>query len=184
MSDYDPKSIPILDDIIENENADSAAISENEIITEEISTDDNTPDLFNDETPDIKVDDAEPEMAAFDNFIGDDTDADNSETETIESALIDYSLEENTAFDTSSAETIPEHTHTDEDPINQAHDLSERLTDSTPSITLDTIVDDIITQLMPELEQHLRIRIQQALEEKLPEEIIQQISGKNEKHTP
>ena len=80
MPDYDPKSIPILDDIIEgeNESADTAETNDEKIISEQISTDlaateniqdDNTLDLFNDETADIKTDASEPGIGVIDKFI-------------------------------------------------------------------------------------------------------------------
>jgi len=149
MPDYDPKSIPILDDIIEgeieSENTDSTETSKKKIIPEEISVDsvdtenmqdDNTLDLFNDG---IK-DDAET-IATL-----------SKETEAVAPTLINYQIEE-------------------DDDI-QPDDVV-----SGPSVTLDSIVDDVVKQLMPDLEQQLRFFVQQALVEKLPEKIVRQLSA-------
>ncbi len=76
MPDYDPKSIPVLDDIIEDEAGDADNIHEKIIISDEISNDDNTLDLFN-HAPgniegDIEIEYSEPEIGAIDKFIEDD----------------------------------------------------------------------------------------------------------------
>jgi len=154
MPDYDPKSIPILDDIIEAEveNATSTAICEKEINADTTETkkiqDSNTPDLFsadiNDSAKPIEIKNGE---------------AESNETEIVESVLIDYQIEED---NNNSGGGIQ-------------HDII-----SDPPISLDSIVNDVVTQLMPDLEQQLRLLVQQALEEKLPEEIIRQMSSEND----
>ncbi len=72
MPDYDPKNIPILDDIIEDESDETAAIHEKIIVTDEMHNDDNTLDLFNDESNILEIDDTEPRIGAIDKFIDDD----------------------------------------------------------------------------------------------------------------
>jgi len=188
MPDYDPKNIPILDDIIENDakskNADAITTSDGKIIPEQISTDiagaeklqdDNTLDLFNDKTTDFKVGNSEPESGVIDKFIGDineDSEAigiENSETETVDSALIDYQVVE----DENDSEQ-------QDDQIGQAQTIAGQSTIAEQTITLDSIADDVVKQLLPDLEQQLRFLVQQALEEKLPEEVIRQMSPKND----
>ena len=134
MADYDPKSIPILDDVIDKALDDKktgaeAESAENNSTTEDTAADDNL-DLFNGETS-------------------------TPETETIESALIDYQPEEAEIDGLDVIETTAE--------IQPASDIQS--IDATPAI--DTIVDDVVKQVMPDLEQQLRFLIQQALEEKL-----------------
>lgn len=191
MPDYDPKSIPILDDIIEgeNESADTAETNDEKIISEQISTDlaateniqdDNTLDLFNDNAADIKTDASEPGIGAIDKFIDSISEEheiieiENSETEIVESALIDYQTEDNiTANDIHTADEQHEQHQT----ITSQSALSEQ------PITLDSIVDDVVKQLVPDLAQQLRFLVRQALEEKLPEEIINKLSAKNDEQT-
>ncbi len=122
MPDYDPKSIPVLDDIIEHAD-DAADVHQKIIISDEINTDDNTLDMFSHATTEIEIEHSEPEIGAIDRFIEDDVavsietsgepgeealkkapdhdEADNerldesgSESPLYESALIDYSRED------------------------------------------------------------------------------------------
>jgi hypothetical protein len=153
MPDYDPKSIPILDDIIEAEveDEDSTVIHEKEINADTAETekthDDNIPDLFSDDINDsiepIEIKNGETE---------------SNETETVEAVLIDYQIEE------------------DNEDNNDGGGIQHDVISEQP-ISLDSIVNDVVTQLMPDLEQQLRLLVQQALEEKLPEEIIRQMSS-------
>ncbi len=122
MPDYDPKSIPVLDDIIEHED-DASDVHQKIIISDEINADDNTLDMFNETTTEIEIEHSEPEIGAIDRFIEDDVavsietssepreeglkqapdhdeagnellDKAGSESQIYESALIDYSLED------------------------------------------------------------------------------------------
>ena len=80
MPDYDPKSIPILDDIIEDKNDKTAEVHDEIIICDEVIEDDGTLDLFNDVSTDVEVDQAEPAIGSIDKFIqhDDNTDVDAS----------------------------------------------------------------------------------------------------------
>ncbi len=99
MPDFDPKRIPILDDIIEaeTEGEDSTAIHEKEINAETTEAekihDDNRPDLFSNDISDsaepIEVKNGEVKNSEIKNG-----EAESSETETVESVLIDYQIEE------------------------------------------------------------------------------------------
>ena len=173
MPDYDPKSIPILDDIIENETSsegvDTAEAKDKKLFSEEISTgiidtgeilDDKAPDLFNGDVADIDVETVEPEIAAIDTFINGVVDeAGSSEAESAESALINYQPEEDTTeiYDSDDIDYQPEAQPT----------ISIHAVDSDIPVDIDAIVDDVVKQMMPDLEQKLRFLIQQALEEKL-----------------
>ena len=169
MPDYDPKSIPILDDIIEGENADKdEAVSIAETVPEvpapEDMPDDNTLDLFAADPEDLER--TEPEIGAFDGSpeaLEEDTG--NAETKTIESALIDYQLEDN-KIEKDDSDII------DYQPEIQSASSIQAIDSSTPvgaipPIDLDAIVDGVVKQMMPDLEKQLRFLIQQALEEKL-----------------
>ena len=191
MPDYDPKSIPILDDIIdddivkddtsepeltgsvftdvENQDSDEAAI--------------NSLDLFVDDTVDIEQEAMEPSLGTIDRFINPAEDEPTAiETDTAESALIDYQLDQDESgisiqHDTQAVEDIPGPDETEEGITIE--DTAEDTSASDPNqpVTLNAIVDDIVKQLMPDLELQLRFLVQQALEEKLPEEIARQLSN-------
>ena len=188
MPDYDPKSIPILDDIIEgeSENADAAETSDKKIISEGISTgivgteniqDDDTLDLFIDEASGIEAGAVEPEISVIDKFIGgvkddsEEIEAENSETETVESALIDYQAE---------TDITQGDNHTIEDPSTQHQTTAAQPDIPYQPVDLNMIVDDVVKQLIPDLEQQLRLLVKQALEEKLPEEIIKHVSAESD----
>jgi len=203
MPDYDPKNIPVLDDIIEHE-AEAADIHQKIILSDEINTDDNTLDMFNHTTAEIEIEHSEPEIGAIDRFIEDDIavsietssepreealkqapghDEAGSESHIYESALIDYSLEDPAEhdFETQTENNISaEETDADDEPVFNAHTFDEQndqpadiITDESTPLNLDAIIDDVVTQLMPELEQQLRSRLKQALQEQLPQESIE-----------
>lgn len=159
MPDYDPKSIPILDDIIDNEvdseNTDAADTAHTKPLSEEANTDiPGTEDASDDNTPDL--------------FKGDITESD--ETTDIESALIDYQADDIELHDTPTDDAVTLQPEIADQADDQTDDQAD---DFTPSISLNEIVDDVVKQLIPDLEQQLRFLVRQALEEKLPEEIIQ-----------
>jgi hypothetical protein len=170
MPDFDPKTIPILDDVIEtveledvkNKNIENDGDS---VMPAPIAID-NEPLLFTAEpvvdiTAEIDDESIQHESDTCEAIETLSTGSDITlETETIESALIDYSTENesDSLIEDETTDTLPE------PPI-----------ESQPLITpneLQTITDDVVNQLMPELEQHLRNLIQQALKEKLPCDVI------------
>ncbi len=155
MPDYDPKNIPILDDVIEDESDDAAASHEKIIITDEVIADEHTLDLFNDKTADIETDQLAPEIGSIDKFIDAATDSD---VETIETLHSEKNIED--------AVTVNH---------DQIPGIAEPPTISDPAITLDldSIIDDIVSRLMPDLEQQLRSRLKQALQDQLPQELIE-----------
>jgi len=159
MPDYDPKSIPILDDIIKDD-----VIKETEKDKDDAT--ENNLDLFSDGTKDTAAEEPVIEQAELQiGNIEDISSADNTETDNIESALIDY-----TTDDESSQPVIA--SQTPEEMSEEAPQAS-----ATP-LQLETMVDDIVKQLMPDLEQQLRFLVLQALEEKLPEELLKSIKNK------
>jgi len=198
MPDFDPKTIPILDDVIEviepegvkpeeieqqNNDAEAEATADDEAIDNETAL--FTADPIIDFTTEVDDDHAESEFdinieeqleipaAAFEDA-SENTPDDTSE-ESIESALIDYNAE----YDN---ETSLEDAAANADEITSEIEEPEPATETQPLITaieLQTITDDVVNQLIPELEQRLRILVQQALEENLPTEIISSASSRN-----
>lgn len=185
MPDYDPKSIPILDDIIEDNEVNPEEKNTGDIDVNDIDQDENTLDLFVTAETDIAitnidVEAAEPEIGSIDQFINTtDDDTEEIETETVESALIDYHSE--TVDD---RELDIQHEETQQNDIQPSDDIridNDIIPVPDQSIALESIVDDVVKQLIPDLEQQLRFLVQQALEEKLPAEILDQLStGKND----
>lgn len=191
MPDYDPKSIPILDDIIEDEKTDTQGETPDDVVAIDISADkidreDSTLDLFNRPAEDFDSVDAgatnldaettEPEIGSIDRFI-ETKDAEEIETEAVESALIDYHPE--TEDDTEDSHEAQQ---------DDSQNIEELETDSVKPVAaqatgqpvdLETVVDDVVKQLLPDLEQQLRFLVQQALEEKLPADMIKKISAGN-----
>jgi hypothetical protein len=178
MPDYDPKSIPILDDIIDDDNDNSDAEQVNPVIAESESEQaGNSPELSAAETSDISsneiskvhitsmeiidVETVDPEIADIDRFIID--------SETIQSAQIDYHAEDLTE-------------DFDETDIGSGDDISSDnvAAETVQPVALEALVDDVVKQLMPDLELQLRLHVLQALEEKLPAEIIAQFSADND----
>ena len=169
MPEYDPKSIPILDDVIENdsdENADaldsstenqktaSDTTSAENPYAESSQSDDNL-DLFSDRFTGLTAEAPVIDQAA--------EEPSSQESEKTESALIDYSAvteQEDITETAPSIETLPQTT--------------------AEPVSLEAIVDEIAKQLIPDLEQQLRYLIQKALEDRLPDEIIARLSGKDD----
>jgi hypothetical protein len=199
MPDYDPKSIPILDDIIDDDNNDAeqinSDITEGESGLNEIGVDDDDLDLFAAETADIdiaeiseinitsmeiEVETAEPKIADIDRFI--DTTEGNSDD--LGEADIDRQ-HENIQY-----ETVPlveprqeeQPAYTPAVDVGIVEDISSDNMAAEPvqPVVLKAIVNDVVKQLMPDLEQQLRLLVLQALEEKLPAEIIAQFSADND----
>lgn len=169
MPDYDPKSIPILDDIIDNEadseNTDAADTAHTKPLSEEENTDiPGTEDVSDDNTPDLFKSD----ITGFEADRDDNPESD--ETTDIESALIDYQADDIELHDTPTNDAVTLQPEIADQADDQTDDQAD---DFTPTISLNEIVDDVVKQLIPDLEQQLRFLVRQALEEKLPEEIIQ-----------
>lgn len=179
MPDFDPKTIPILDDVIEtveledvkNKNIENDGDS---VMPAAIAID-NEPVLFTAEpvvdiTAEIDDESIQHESDTHESIETLSTDSDITlETETIESALIDYSAENE------SDSLIEDETTDTAEVSHETNTLPEPPIEPQPLITpieLQTITDDVVNQLMPEIEQHLRMLIQQALEEKLPCDVI------------
>ena len=192
MPDYDPENIPVLDDIIKDENDEMASVHEKIVITDEVQEDD-APDLFKGATAEIEIDidDAEPEIGTIeqvaDQVIDENIAVDTETVETVEnetpgddpavfeSALITYPLEddaEQSLEPQSENETSPEiinadENHSDEEQNELPENIDEAAAIAGPVINrdLDRIIDDVVTQIMPELEQQLRTRLKLALQE-------------------
>ena len=157
MPDYDPQSIPILDDVIvsdareKSSTEDTQAAAESFIAdTEEAETNatENNIDLF--------FSQEESQISSIEHIT--DTDPDESFAE--ESVDASPSNPASPADDTSAPDT-------------PALETSE---------SLESIVNDVVKHLMPDLEQQLRYLVQQALEERLPQEIMQSVTAAKEKN--
>ncbi len=198
MPDYDPENIPVLDDIIKDENDEMAGVHEKIVITDEMQEDDNTLDLFKGTTAEIEIniDDAEPEIGSIeqvaDQVIDEDIAIDTETVETVEnetpddapavfeSALITYPLEDDAeqslepqSKNETSSETInADENHSDEEQNELPENINETaaITEPTINLDLDRIIDDVVTQMMPELEQQLRTRLRLALQEQADEQ--------------
>lgn len=188
MPDYDPKSIPILDDIIEDEkkepeldNSDIEGIDSED----ESEQSDSNLDLFSAAAKSLEAETAEPELGAIDQLSDPAKSTEKDEDVLLESALIDYHSEE---CDDITVSFRDEEVHYDEavqvdnQIIDEASlhesniDDDEILPAADQPVALESLVDDIVRQLMPDLEQQLRFLVQKALQEKLPAEILEQLS--------
>ena len=98
MPDYDPKSIPILDDIIEDDTTEPGLSGLEYADVENQDSDEtaiNSLDLFADDTIDTKQETMEPSLGTIDQFINPaDDELTAIETDIAESALIDYQLDQ------------------------------------------------------------------------------------------
>lgn len=189
MPDYDPKSIPILDDIIEDDivKDDKTEPELTGSVFADVENQDSdetaidSPDLFADDTIDIEQETMVPSLGTIDRFINPADDGLTAiETDIEESALIDYQLDQDepgisVQHDTQALEDTPEPDETSVD-ITIEETAEDSASDPKQPVTLNAIIDDVVKQLMPGLEQQLKFLVQQALEEKLPEEIVQQLS--------
>ncbi len=173
MPDYDPKNIPVLDDIIEDDGDETAASHEKIIVTDEMQADDNTLDLFNESSADIEMDSAQPKIGAIEQVMDHVIDAEieidieASETRTEEIPLDETPADDSDVFESA----LIDYPHEDDVEQEIESDASAKATDADdePAINLDldAIIDDVVTQLLPELEQQLRTRLKQALQESL-----------------
>ena len=157
MADYDPKSIPILDDVIEKEkNADIDETSSPLFSAKPAVIAEDNLDLFTEKSKAVaKI--TPPQTVVIDKDV-------ESALEEIESALVDYD-----------ADTEENGTEDDEQPI----ELELKTAQPPPSI--EAIVEDITKQLIPDLEQQLRFLIQQALEDRLPDTLINKLASNKKK---
>jgi hypothetical protein len=157
MADFDPKSIPTLDDIIEDEIIDD---------TTPISVEDendNSLDLFEEEKTDLSLD-TNPTVDTPSNPLdGEDSNHKASPNFT------PYTFEE--AYDDSSYQLNYEIKYEDLITYDDLVDFNP----IAPIQTLDVerIVKIVVKQMMPDLEQQLRFLIQQALEKQLSPEFAQ-----------
>lgn len=193
MSNYDFKNIPVLDDIIELEETDSAeptaidALAPDEV--------DSNFDLFIDDSTEAEIacliDSARAEISAFNEELSNDyvatVDNDNDidiyidDIQSAEPVFNEQAFAQKptvalTSLDSISSESTPIDFQTDED-----NDNEPQLTDDQHPVSLENIVNDMVKQLMPDLEQQLRFLVKQALEDNLPVNIIAQLSDKTDR---
>ncbi len=160
MSDFNPKNIPTLDDIIEDEAIDDTTPAENK----------NSLDLFEDEKIDVTLD-SHPAT----DIPSDPLDKADSNTET-SPHLTPYTFEE--TYNDSAYQLEYEIKYED---LITYDDLAD-FNPITPIKALDVekIIKSVVKQMMPDLEQQLRFLIQQALEKQLPPELIQSSDNKTD----
>jgi len=149
MADYDPKSIPTLDDIIENEIIDDTTPTSVE------DENDNSLDLFEDEKTDSSLDNNLPGK--------------EDSNHEVSAHITPYTFEK--AYDDSSYQLNYEIKYEDLITYDDLVDFNP----IAPIQTLDAekIVKSVVKQMMPDLEQQLRFLIQQALEKQLSPESVQ-----------
>ena len=170
MPDYDPQSIPILDDVIvsdareKSSTEDTQAAAESFIAdTEEAETNatENNLDLF---------------FSDSSGTLAEELILDNPNKLQEESQI--SSIEHIT--DTDPDESFAEES-VDASPSNPASPADDTSAPDTPALetseSLESIVNDVVKHLMPDLEQQLRYLVQQALEERLPQEIMQSVTA-------
>jgi len=161
MSDFDPENIPVLDDIIDDDSADT-----NEL---EGTENENNLDLFEENEAEPAAE-TESQIDTADNHA--DIDAFN---EKISQLAVQYDYEEvysGLAFRLDGAVK-------DEQPEENILNESESLTTIEP-LVLEPIIESVVKQMMPDIEQQLRFLIQQALEKRLPSDILKSTGTETE----
>lgn len=210
MSEYDPKSIPILDDIIDGEKVDDA-----ELDTEQAdpAADDNL-DLFSDDSSDDSIEASPviiehilnlPETAIHeDNSIDEQVTDEPAVSESVagESVVDELTVDEVITADAITEDSIDLASDTiesalidykSEDDTIEGNQTDEVIvTDESKAqislqhqVLLEPVVNEIVKQLIPDMEQQLRFLVKQALADWLPDELIKQLVTKDgtEKNT-
>jgi len=180
MPDYDPKNIPTLDDIIEEDIANKADLDETEAVEqagveqgEVEQTEEETVDAFYTEPIDESADESKDTLGDTPADIATDipSEVENKESlhyPTTPHISVQIAYEE--VYDKSSNFSDTEETETSTTEDDTSSDDSTRL--SIEPIEMEAVVEDVVKQLLPDMEQQLRFLIQQALEQRLPEAII------------
>jgi hypothetical protein len=157
MPDFDPKDIPVLDDIVDDDSADTNGLDNDE--------NENNLDLFEENEAEAAAE-AELPKDTTDNHIDL-----NAIDEKISQLSIQYDYEE---IYSGLAFRLDAPVKDDQQEINTQNETGT-LTTIEP-LALEPIIESVVKQMMPDLEQQLRFLIQQALEKKLPSEIIKSTS--------
>jgi hypothetical protein len=136
-------------------------------------------DLFTGDTLDAEEDTTQPELGTIDELTSSaEDDQAEVDTDTMESALIDYHTDQEEAALEYDSESQAINASFDVDDKMHEITVEEQAVDPVQPATLSSLVDGVVQQLMPDLEQQLRFLVQQALEEKLPEDMVEQLSNK------
>ena len=143
MADYDPSSIPILDDIITKGDTEKAASRPESDLLESLEPEQ---DEASDKTTEHSETTPEPEIAIEPSI------EDRHAEEASLSAPESGDISDKSTFDTST--DYPSDETTEEPPIN-----------------IETLTEDILASVMPEMERLLRDRIRQALEHQLQNDV-------------
>ena len=159
MPDFDPKDIPVLDDIVDDESADTNGLdnAENE----------NNLALFEENEAETAAE-AESPIDTTDNHIDP-----NAIHEKISQLSIQHDYEE---IYSGLAFRLDAPVKKDQQE-NNTQDETNSLTTIEP-LALESIIESVVKQMMPDLEQQLRFLIQRSLEEKLPADILKASNSK------
>lgn len=201
MPDYDAKSIPILDDIIEIDVSDDIKDKHLNVIENESPAAEENLNLLAEETAYSVAETAEPQIGEIDDLDGEQaviyqpaSDATQAHefTETQTEDINTFTYQAETEYIAEQAEeTESALLHYQEEQASGAfvsavsidsddsdNDAEAQQVEPEPSVTqpliLEAIVEDVVKQLMPDLEQQLRHLVQQALEDRLPDEFVDQ----------
>lgn len=203
MPDYDPTSIPILNDVIESDESEDSDLDESS--EDKDITDDITPGLFEAEqveadiniylleesvdsaaTPPISEEtsndgsikaESEPQIGILDDDSSDDIVITGTDAEDIvpeDSILISA---DNTAPETDEIESAQIDYSASEEAVTEAEGIGaeHQPVEQEQHTSLESMVDGITKELIPDLEQQLRYLIQQALEDRLPADVLNQL---------
>jgi len=189
MPDFDPKSIPILDDIIEDDDTENS-----DELNAEVSTSENNLNLFSKDPVLSDTEISEPSSDVTNDIVNE------SQLSTTDSEEIDIDAIGNIKATHDEKSDAPDHLASalinlgdDEEegldpvtniqPVNEPaidHPTNDELTNDNPDIepiqqiSLQAMTEDIVKQLMPELKLQLHTLVLQTLQDKLPTEIVKQ----------
>ena len=141
MADYDPSSIPILDDIISRGDTEKAANRpENDLLKSLEAEQDEAPEIATESAEAAPEPGMEPEIEPS----SQDTDIDQDKLYASEPAPV-----------------------TDESLFDNNTEQPSGETSEQPPIAIDTLTEEILASVMPEMERLLRERIRETLEQQL-----------------
>lgn len=142
MADYDPSSIPILDDIITRGDTDKAASRPQNDLLKSLDENQNKAADKATQSAAVPEPEIEPEL---------EIESSSQDTHTGEESL-----------------NAPESAHiADESPFDTNTNQPSGETSEQPPIAIETLTEDILASVMPEMERLLRDRIRQALQQQL-----------------
>ena len=190
MSDYNPKNIPTLDDIIEKDVTGNTetAIADGIVESDDAGTEAAAYDInlflaeSESDTGNTVIAETEPQLGDLNDI----PDAEPADTDAVQ-YVNEETCETSVFLSEDKAEDDPDNTESALTDYNEDNDsiIDVQSIEATPQVSVEPlpvglIVKDIVKQLMPDLEQQLVFLLQQAIEEKLPEEIIKSTDTEHE----